>query len=213
MTGIPCEVGQVYASANKRDIANNHNQSRKVLRIEHGTTGYAEKRRPARFAVLSGDAYGGGSTGTCRLAPDGSLPRHALVAPADPHTLALAQCFEGIESGRYWYPGDDGKVDVQEKALEVLLRPQSDGSQRVSINQLLTLDANAVRAIGERILTLVQVVEQNAISTFESPAQPALAALDALTASVDALQAKVSGDAEWMGEWNDEPHTTETMEP
>lgn len=224
MTSIPCEVGQTYASLHKSDVSRNHNQQRVVLAVEDVEVYRGGPRwETIRKAKLTCDGSARGAHGQrgswVTLAPDGSLPRHALVAPADPHIEALAACFDGIEtwerpeSLRYW----DAKTPLRDKVREALLYPhRPDGSEDRRIN--VTLSQDAVRAVAERLFTLVSIVEQNAISTFESPAagyapaQPALAAMDSLTSSLDALEARLP--AVEAGEWDSdiEPEPT-TMEP
>lgn len=118
----------------------------------------------------------------------GDVSGHHRVADADPNVARLASMFEGIKG-----------INVEQVAF-ALRYPQyrhlpgpGDGNPKASVY----MSARALAALGERIWTLQQLVEQQAISTFEdpgagyAPAQPAQAALSDLEARMAAIAAEV----------------------
>lgn len=184
-----CEPGQVYASTNPRDVANGRNQQRRVLAVEDDTRTrwnpltHSFEPRNVRRAVLTCDGNGGKMRSRVTLRLDGSLPRHVLVAEPDPRIRALAEVFRGIATrepygykdtlaARYPTRAEDYQPDVRDLADEVydaLLWPRRpDGTQNARIEVVLHQDA--LVALAERLLTLVQTVEQSAlVADFTSP--------------------------------------------
>jgi hypothetical protein len=193
-----CEPGQIYASTHKNDQQQGHNQRRAVLAIED-----YERRRYSRAtdsyttttvrrACLTCDGNGGKMVSHVTLRPDGTLPRHVLVAEADPRLKALGETFRGIPTREaYGYKDKltarNPKLaadpvwaiierDLADEVYAALLWPRKpDGAQNPKVE--VTLHQDALVALAERLLTLIQTVEQSAMvadftSPYERPQRP-----------------------------------------
>lgn len=149
------------------------------------------------------------------LTEDGErVSGHRQVAPADPNIEVLASMFEGIDVlGPDGCPvGGPGAVAYAMRFPEYRDLPGSGDSNPKA---RVIIEKGALIALAHRIFELQQLVSQQAISTFDSPAagyapwQPADAALSDVEARLAAVQAATGlrpGDEVWDdGEQPDSP--------
>jgi hypothetical protein len=212
-TVMDVQPGMIVASTSARAVQANWNQSRAVLAVEDqertkwDRTLRAHYKVPVKRALLTSEGQGGMQTWVT-LTEEGSLRNHRLVSAPDAHVAALVACFEGIETKqsycrrRYWA---QPPTPVDRLVRTALLFPRAqDGGPRAKA--ALELDQDAVRALAERLLTLTQIVEQNAlvaespIGAGYAPGQPAAAAAADLAAEVEGIVARLeaaTAEAQW----------------